>query len=120
MDQPRNLVVLWWTTGNPANLVWPPTNLHSWLGPHVVPARSWLGGSTKEPYTTWSCCSCHHAARTWPRRPPGPSNQAYLSAPHLEAHWHRPFALVLHLHRHQSSHNLHLQYLDKSQSTQHC
>jgi hypothetical protein len=29
---------------------------------------------------TSSCCSCHHAAR-WP---PGPSNEAYLSSPHLE------------------------------------
>jgi hypothetical protein len=35
-------------------------------------------------------------------------------------HQRRPFALVLHLHQHQSSHNLHLQYLAKSQSTQHC
>jgi hypothetical protein len=28
--------------------------------------------------------------------------------------------LVLHLHQHQSSHNLQLQYLAKSQSTQRC
>jgi hypothetical protein len=34
---------------------------------------------------TSSCCSCHHAARTWLRWPPGPSNEAYLSSPHLEA-----------------------------------
>jgi hypothetical protein len=34
---------------------------------------------------TLSCCSCHHVARTWPRWPPGPSNEAYLSSPHLEA-----------------------------------
>jgi hypothetical protein len=34
---------------------------------------------------TSSCCSCHHAARTQPRWPPGPSNEAYLSSPHLEA-----------------------------------
>jgi hypothetical protein len=32
----------------------------------------------------------------------------------------RPFALVLHLHQHQSSRNLHLQYLANSQSTEHC
>jgi uncharacterized protein YraI len=31
-----------------------------------------------------------------------------------------PFVLVLHLHQHQSSRNLHLQYLAKNQSTQHC
>jgi hypothetical protein len=35
-------------------------------------------------------------------------------------HRRRPFALVLHLHQHRSSRNLHLQYLAKNQSTQHC
>jgi hypothetical protein len=35
-------------------------------------------------------------------------------------HRQRPFALVLHLHQHQSSRNLHLQYLAKNQSTQRC
>jgi hypothetical protein len=35
-------------------------------------------------------------------------------------HRRRPFALVLHLYQHQSSRNLHLQYLAKSQSTQRC
>jgi hypothetical protein len=33
---------------------------------------------------TSSCCSCHHEARTWPRWPPGPSNETYLFSPHLE------------------------------------
>jgi hypothetical protein len=35
-------------------------------------------------------------------------------------HRQRPFALVLHLHQHQSNHNLHLQYLAKNQATQCC
>jgi hypothetical protein len=35
-------------------------------------------------------------------------------------HRQRPFALVLHLHQHQSSCNLHLQYFAKNQSTQCC
>jgi hypothetical protein len=35
-------------------------------------------------------------------------------------HRRRPFVLVLHLHQHQSSCNLHLQYLAKNQSTQRC
>jgi hypothetical protein len=35
-------------------------------------------------------------------------------------HRQRPFVLVLHLHQHESSRNLHLQYLAKNQSTQHC
>jgi hypothetical protein len=60
-------------------------NRHSWLGSHVVPARPWFWGSTKKPSTTSSHSSCHHAARTWLRWPPGPSNQAYLSSPNLEA-----------------------------------
>jgi hypothetical protein len=60
-------------------------NLRSWLGSHVVPAWPWFWGSTKKPSMTSSCCSCHHAARTWPHWPPGPSNEAYLSSPHLEA-----------------------------------
>jgi hypothetical protein len=58
---------------------------HSWLGSHVVPAGPWFWGSTKRPSMTSSCCSCHNAARTWPRWPPGPSNEPYLSSPHLEA-----------------------------------
>jgi hypothetical protein len=60
-------------------------NRHSWLGSHVVPARPWFWVSTKKPSMTSSCCSCHHAAHTWPCWPPGPSNEAYLSSPHLEA-----------------------------------
>jgi hypothetical protein len=59
-------------------------NHHSWLGSHVVLARPWFWGSTKKPSMTSSCRSSHHAARTWLRWPPGPSNQAYLSSPHLE------------------------------------
>jgi hypothetical protein len=35
-------------------------------------------------------------------------------------HRRRPFVLVLHLHQHQSSRNLHLQYLAKNQFTQRC
>jgi hypothetical protein len=35
-------------------------------------------------------------------------------------HRRQPFALVLHLHQHQSSRNLHLQYLAKNQFTQRC
>jgi hypothetical protein len=58
-------------------------NHHSWLGSHE--GSTLVFGSTKKPSSTSSCRSCHHAARTWPYWPPGPSNQAYLSSPHLEA-----------------------------------
>jgi hypothetical protein len=59
-------------------------NRHSWLVSHVVPDRPWFWGSTKKLSMTSSCCSCHHAACTWLRWPLGPSNEAYLSSPHLE------------------------------------
>jgi hypothetical protein len=35
-------------------------------------------------------------------------------------HRQRPFVLVLHLHQHESSRNMHLHYLAKNQSTQRC
>jgi hypothetical protein len=95
-------------------------NPHSWLDSYVVPAWPWFWGSTKKTSITSSCRSCHHAACTWLCWPPGPSNEAYLSSPQLGPHRQRPFTLVLHLHQHQSSHNLHLQYLDMNQSTQCC
>jgi hypothetical protein len=60
-------------------------NHHSWLGSHKVLDWPWFWASTKKPSTTSSHCAYHHAARTWPRWPLGPSNKAYLSSPHLEA-----------------------------------
>jgi hypothetical protein len=86
---------LWVSTKEPSGFLvnhWKPreldvasANRHSWLGSHVVLAPPWFWGSTKKPSMTSSCCSCHHAARTWPRWPPSPSNEVYLSSPHLEA-----------------------------------
>jgi hypothetical protein len=83
-------LALWINQGTQVNH-WKPrelytsANRHSCLGSHVVPTRPWFWGSTKKLSMTSSCCSCHHAARTWLRWPPGPSNKAYLSSPHLEA-----------------------------------
>jgi hypothetical protein len=68
---------------------------------------------------TSSCCSCYHAARTRPRWPPGPSNEAYLSSPHLEASPATTFRACS-SPAPQSSRNLHLQYSAKNQSTQRC
>jgi hypothetical protein len=73
-------------------------NHHSWLGSHIVLAGPWFWGSTKKPSMTSSCCFCHHAACTRPRWPPGPSNQANLSSPHLEDSPATTFALVIHLY----------------------
>jgi hypothetical protein len=80
--EPSGFLVNHW---KPRELGVASANRHSWLGSHVVPAWPWFWGSTKKPSMTSSCCSCHHVARTWPRWPPGPSNEAYLSSPHLEA-----------------------------------
>jgi hypothetical protein len=54
--------ILWWTTVNPACRL-----------------RLWAATLHQLRSTTSSCFSCHHAARTWPCWPPGPSSQAYLS-----------------------------------------
>jgi hypothetical protein len=80
--EPNGFLVNHW---KPCELGVASTNHHSWLGSHVVPARPWFWGSTKKPSMTSSCCSCHHAAHTWLRWPSGPSNEAYLSSPHLKA-----------------------------------
>jgi hypothetical protein len=80
--EPSGFLVNHW---KPRELGVASANHHLWLGSHVVLARPWLWGSTKKSSMTSSCCSCHHAARTWLRWPPGPSNEAYLSSPHLEA-----------------------------------
>jgi hypothetical protein len=80
--EPSSFLVNHW---KPRELGVASANRHSWLGSHVVPARPWFWGSTKKPSMTSSCCACHHAARTWLRWPLGPSSEAYLSSPHLEA-----------------------------------
>jgi hypothetical protein len=59
---PSNPTVLWWTTANPACRL-----------------QSWATTLHRLLSTTLSCFSCHHAARTQPCWPPGPSSRAYLS-----------------------------------------
>jgi hypothetical protein len=66
--QPSNPTVFWWTAANPAYRL-----------------RSWAATLHRLRSTTSSCFSCHHAARTWPRWPPGPSSQDYLSLHSSEA-----------------------------------
>jgi hypothetical protein len=64
-----------------------PTRLSCWQSKtdsHVVPTRPWFWGSTKKLSMTSSFYSCHHAACTWLRWPPGPLSQADSSSPHLE------------------------------------
>jgi hypothetical protein len=61
-------LVFWWTAANPV------CRLRLWAA-----TLHWIWS------TTSPCFSCHHAARTWPRWPPGPSSQAYLSLHSSEA-----------------------------------
>jgi hypothetical protein len=56
-----NPTVLWWTTANP-----------------TCRLRSWDATLHRLLSMNLSCFSYHHAARTWPRWPPGPSSRAYL------------------------------------------
>jgi hypothetical protein len=60
--------VLWWTATNPACRL-----------------QLWAATLHRLRSTTSFCFSCHHAACTWPRWPPGPSSQAYLSLHSSEA-----------------------------------
>jgi hypothetical protein len=62
---------LWWTTANQCSLTLISTDVC--LAATAVSTRSCLWGSTKEPYTISSCCSCHHAVCTWSCRPSSPS-----------------------------------------------
>jgi hypothetical protein len=66
--KPSNPTVLWWTAANLACRL-----------------RLWAATLHRLQLTNSSCFSCHHAARTWPRRPPSPSSQAYLSLHSSEA-----------------------------------
>jgi hypothetical protein len=53
----------------------------------VLPrSMAWLLSCTGFVFMTSSCFSCHHAARTWSRRPPGPSNKILLVSPLLGGH----------------------------------
>jgi hypothetical protein len=98
-DQLRNQVVLWWTTRNPVNMVWPPANLHSWLGTHEVSARLWFWRSTKKPSTTSSCCFCYHAPALDPAGQRVPWTKPTCLLHTWRPHRHRPFGLVPHLHQ---------------------
>jgi hypothetical protein len=109
----------------------------------------WFSGEPLQTPRTW-CSLCQSPLMTWLPRSPGSTLVLRLyqetvhdfillfmppCSPHLtllatgslersllvwRPHRRRPFALVLHLHQHESSRNLHLQYLVKSQSTQRC
>jgi hypothetical protein len=69
----------------------PPQTPRTWCSLRQSPLMTWLPrstlvfSSTKKPSSNSSCYSCHHAARTGPRWPTGPLNEAYLSSPLLEA-----------------------------------
>jgi hypothetical protein len=67
------------------NLMYPPPITTHDLAP--TKSRLHLGfvAQPRNRPLTSSCRSCHHAARTRPCWPPGPSNEAYLSSPDLEA-----------------------------------
>jgi hypothetical protein len=66
--QPSNLMVLWWTTANPA------CRLQSWAA-----TLHWILSMTLPFF------SCHDAAHTWSRSTTGPSSRAFLSLHSAEA-----------------------------------
>jgi hypothetical protein len=112
----------------PGGLTAPPERLnrHGW--PHLLVESSasvlWLNRVTQwfsgEPLQTprTRCSLCQSPLMTWLPRSPGSTLVLRLDT--WRPHRQRPFTLVLHLHQHESSRNLHLQYLAKNQSTQSC
>jgi hypothetical protein len=87
----------------------------------VLPrSMTWTLPFTGSVFTTSSSFYCHRAARTWSRRLPGPSNQAYLSLTSSEATQAYTFHTCSSPAPRKSSRNLHQQYSAKSQSTPHC
>jgi hypothetical protein len=98
------------TTTDPANLVRPPHQSYSWLGRHnrpnsVLALRLNQGTIHDFALLFLPPCGTHLIPSSIRSLEP-----RLLVSPHLEAHRHRPFALVLHLHQCKSSHNQHLQY----------
>jgi hypothetical protein len=106
--QPRNPMILWWTTTNLADLVCPPRQSHSWLGIHGRPGLVLalrLNQGTVHDFVLLFLPPCG------PLRIPsatGSLEPSLLVSPHLKGHRHRPFALVLHMYQRKSSRNLHL------------
>jgi hypothetical protein len=95
-------------------------NLHSFLGSHVV--RLDLGFEAL-PRNRPQLHLAVHATMRPALDPTGhrvPRTKPTCLLHTWRPHRQRPFALVLHLHHHESSRNLHLQYLAKNQSTQRC
>jgi hypothetical protein len=95
----------------------------TWCSLHQSPLMTWL---PRSPGSTLvlrlNQGTIHYFVLLFfpPCWPPGPQTNSTCLLHTWRPHQHRPFTLVLHLHQHQSSCNLHLQYLAKSQSTQYC
>jgi hypothetical protein len=100
---PSNRTVFWWTAANP-----------------TCRLRSWAATLHRLRSTTSSCFSCHHAARTWPCWPPGPSSHAYLSLHSSEVPQGIDLSRSLFTCTNTNQDNLHPQYSAKSQSTPRC
>jgi hypothetical protein len=106
VDQPRNPVIFWWTTGNPVNSVQPlpittldlaHTKSRLNLGFEALPRnRPWLHLAILATMQPTLDSTSHRLLRT------KPTCLFHTWRPHQP--W--PFVLVLHLHQHQSSRTL--------------
>jgi hypothetical protein len=85
----------------------------------VIAHRSDRCSSPVRPVPTGQTGQTHRSDRSGTAAAPSSVLRSWLLHT-WKPHRRRPFTLVLHLHQHQSSHNLHLQYLAKNQSTQRC
>jgi hypothetical protein len=108
----------------------PPQTPSTWCSLHQSPLMTWLPRSPGSTLVLWLNQEIFHRlhlavlATMWPALDPAGHRVPRTKPTWLLHTWRpprrRPFALVLHLHQHQSSRNLHLHYLAKNQSTQRC
>jgi hypothetical protein len=108
----------------------PPQTPRTWCSLRQSPLMAWLPQSPGSTLVLWLNQETAHRlhlaflATIQPALDPAGHRVPRMKPTCLLHTWrlHRqqPFVLVLHLHQQESSHNLHLQYLAKNQSTQCC
>jgi hypothetical protein len=113
-----------WFSGDPPQIPW------TWCSLRQSPLMNWLQRSPGSTLVLWLIQEIVHwlhlavlATMRLALDPSGhwvPRTKPTCLLDTWRPHRQRPFALVLHLHQHELSHNLHLQYLAKNQPTQCC
>jgi hypothetical protein len=85
---------------NPMDLVWPPCQSQSLLGPHGHPGLVFALRLNQVTVHDFVLLFLPPSGPHLIPRTIGSLKPSQLVSPHWEDHWHRPFALVLNMHQH--------------------